>query len=173
MDGYQILWGGEGQSRRGTSEFVSHLKIHGLLLQKGLPQRAVLHTHPTELIALSHMPEYCQAEALNRMLWSMHPEVKVVLPEGLGFAPYRTPGTEDLADATMTALAGHRLVVWEKHGCVAIGRDAIEAFDLIDTVGKGAEIFFLCRSVGREPKGLDDAQIEDLDGKFGPREPTP
>ncbi len=173
LDGYHVLWGGEGAQRKATSEFVSHLKVHGLLRRKGLPQRAVLHTHPTEVIALSHMPRFCRAETLSRMLWSMHPEVKVVLPEGLGFAPYRRPGTEDLADATMAALAGHRVVVWEKHGVVAIGRNPVEAFDLIDTVAKGAQIFFLCRSVGVEPTGLDDAQLADLDGAFGPPDPTP
>jgi rhamnulose-1-phosphate aldolase len=172
MDGYLVLWGGEGKFRQATSEFVSHLKIHGLLRHRGLPQKSVLHTHPTEVIALSHMPEFCSGDALNRMLWSMHPEVKVVLPEGLGFAPYRRPGTEDLADATMAALAGHRVVVWEKHGTVAIGENAIEAFDLIDTVGKGAQVFFLCRSVGAEPKGLDDAQLDDLEDAFGASEPT-
>lgn len=170
--GYQVLWGGTGAACQATSEFVSHLKIHGLMRRRNLPQRAVLHTHPTEVIALSHMPLFCQAENLNRMLWGMHPEVKVVLPEGVGVAPYRLPGTVDLADATMDALVGHRLVVWEKHGCVAIGKTALDAFDLIDTVGKAAQIFFLCRSAGAEPTGLDSSQLDDIEEAFGRSEPT-
>ena len=37
-----------------TSELPSHLAVHEYLLAKGSPYRASLHTHPTELVALTH-----------------------------------------------------------------------------------------------------------------------
>jgi rhamnulose-1-phosphate aldolase len=37
-----------------TSELPSHLAVHNYLLEKGSPYRASLHTHPIELIAMTH-----------------------------------------------------------------------------------------------------------------------
>lgn len=162
LDGYHLLWGGEGLGSRPTSEFVSHLKMHNLLRRSNLPQRAIVHTHVSHLIALTHIEQYCREEELNRLLWAMHPEVKRVLPEGVGFVSYCRPGSEDLADATVSALKHHRVILWEKHGCIAIGNDVFEAFDLIDTVNKSAEIFFICKSAGYEPQGLTDEQVAEL-----------
>lgn len=162
LDGYHILWGGKGLERRPTSEFISHLKIQAFLLSNNLPQKVILHTHPTQLTALTHIEQYNREDALNHLLWSMHPEVKIVLPEGADLAPYRCPGSAELAEATVKALEHHRVVLWEKHGCLAIGTDVFEAFDLIDTANKAAEIFFICQSAGFKPSGLSKEQIVEL-----------
>ncbi len=61
------------------------------------------------------------------------------------------------------------MIAWEMHGCTAIGRDASEAFDLIDTVNKAAEIYLICRGAGYEPKGLSEEQLRELDESFGNR----
>ena len=37
-----------------TSELPAHLSVHNYLLAKGSPYRASLHTHPIELVAMSH-----------------------------------------------------------------------------------------------------------------------
>lgn len=168
LSGYRVLWGGEGDGQA-TSEFPAHLEIHGFLRKSRSPYRAVVHTHPTHLIALTHIEPPASEDGLNRLLWSMHPEVKVVLADGVGFAPYRCPGTEELAAATVEALRGRRLCLWEKHGCVAVGRDVFEAFDLIDTANKAAEIYLLCRGAGREPEGLGPEELDELARRFGGR----
>jgi rhamnulose-1-phosphate aldolase len=161
---YRVFWPG-GSGYWPTSELPAHLGIHQFLHQEGRPQRAAVHTHPNEIIALTHLPAFAGDEgALNGMLWSMHPETKQVAPEGVGLVPYRRPGSQELADATVTALRGHRLVAWEKHGALAVGIDVFEAFDLIDTVNKSAQIYLLCKMAGSEPEGLSQAQISDLSG---------
>jgi rhamnulose-1-phosphate aldolase len=169
LDGYRVLGGGDRSGREATSEFLSHLKVHGLLRRRNLPQRAVLHTHPTHLIALTHAPECAGEDALNRILWAMHPEVKVVLPEGAGLVPYVCPGTEALADATLHALDSRRLAVWRMHGAVAVGADVAEAFDLADTADKAARIYLLCKGAGFQPEGLTRENLEELERKFGKR----
>ena len=162
LDGYHLLWGGADAKSKPTSELISHLRIHGFLHRSTFSQRAILHTHASHLIALMHIAQYCNEEELNHLLWAMHPELKLVLPNGVGFTCYCRPGSEELADATIDSLKHHRITLWEKHGCIAIGNDVFEAFDLIDTVNKSAEIFFICRSAGYEPHGLTNEQLAQL-----------
>ncbi len=164
LSGYQILLGSdEDIDLVTTSEFPSHLCIHAYLRRLHPDKKAVLHTHPDCLLALSHVAEYCSTEALSRLLWSMHPEMKVVMPDGVGLVPYRLPGSQDLADTTVHILEHHRVGLWEKHGCVAVGTDVFDAFDLIETAEKSAKIFLMVRSAGFDPQGLTDAQLDDLE----------
>lgn len=167
LDGYHVLWGGEGAGTNPTSEFTSHLKIHSFLFENNPSLKAIVHTHPSHLIVLTHIELYCEEKAINRLLWSMHPELKMFLSEGVGLAPYRCPGTEELAEVTLTALQKHRVALWEKHGCLATGADVIEAFDLIDMINKAAQIFLLCRCAGHEVQGLSESQINELKNRFG------
>ncbi len=168
LDGYRVLWG-EGGKSHPTSELPAHLEVHGFLRKNSSRHRAVVHTHPTHLIALTHIESISREERLNQLLWAMHPEVKVVLADGVGFARYRRPGSRELATATVQALRDHRICLWEKHGCIALGRDVLEAFDLIDTADKAAEIYLLCRGAGEEPQGLSPEQLDELARTFGGR----
>ena len=161
---FQLIWGGEDDVHfRPTSEFPAHLRVHEFLRERGAAERVVLHTHPTELIVLTHLPEYQNEVALNRVLWGAHPEVKVTVPRGVGLAPYIVPGSEELALATVAALRrDHPVAVWPMHGIVAVGRDVMEAFDLIDTLNKAAQIILLARGAGGFAAGLSDAQLAEL-----------
>jgi rhamnulose-1-phosphate aldolase len=170
LGGYRLLQGGPGAGPA-SSELPAHLEVHAFLRQSRPDCNAVVHTHPTHLIALTHVEALTGEEQLNRLLWSMHPEVKVVLSEGVGFTPYRCPGSQELAAATVEALRDRRLCLWEKHGCVAVGRDVREAFDLIDTANKAAEIYLLCHGAGHPAQGLSQEQLDELERAFGTRKP--
>jgi rhamnulose-1-phosphate aldolase len=161
LDGYRILWGGTGPESRPTAEFVSHLKIHALLRQTGAPQMAVLHSHPGELIALTHMEDYGR-EIFQRFLRATEVSARFFLPEGVGMAPYQAGGSEELADATVALFRRHKAVLWEKHGCTTIGVDASDAFDLMDLLNSAAQVFLLCKAAGYEPKGLNWEQLAEL-----------
>jgi len=150
-----------------TSELSSHLSIHCSFKTKGSKNKIVLHTHPTDLTALSHIPEFKNEEALNNMLWGMHPETFIVVPRGLGFVPYEVPGTLTIADSTMKVLEKHDIVIWEKHGVLAVGESLADTFDLIDTLSKSAQIFAFAKKCGYEPEGLTKEQIEGLIEPFG------
>lgn len=152
LDGFHILWGGEGPESRPTTEFVSHLKIHGLLRKNNAPQKVVLHSHPNELIALTHLQDYGK-DTFQRFLWSTHVSVKF-FPEGVGMAPYQAGGSEELADVTVDLFQRYKAVLWEKHGCTTIGTDVADAFDLMDILNSAAKVFLLCKSAGFESKSL-------------------
>jgi rhamnulose-1-phosphate aldolase len=161
---YHILWGKRsGSDFKPTSELHSHLSIHRLLLSKKAPQKAIIHAHPTELIALTQVREYKQENKLNRLLWSMNPEAKIVTTKGVGLVPYHAPGSDKLAQATAKALEKHDIVLWEKHGCLAIGKDVLETVDQIEVLNKTARIFFTCKSAGLEPEGLSAAQLDEFE----------
>jgi len=166
LKGYDIIMGGKDETSRPTSEFISHLKIHQYLRRNNMTQKVFLHTHPTHLVALSHFKDYCTEDKLNRLLFAMHPEVKILLPEGIGFAPFCCPGSEELADATVNITKKHRVILWEKHGCTAIADNPAEAFDLMDVVNKAAQIFFICKNAGYEPEGLSNEQLAEIERTF-------
>ncbi len=129
-----------------TSELPSHLAVHDYLLAQGSSCRAVLHTHPTELVALSHVPKWLEKDAATQMLWSMIPETRLFCPRGLGIVPYFEPASQALADATIRTLdEGHDVVLWEKHGVLAVDTDIIEALDQVDVLNKAAQIYLLSR----------------------------
>jgi rhamnulose-1-phosphate aldolase len=126
----------------------------------------IVHTHPTELIALTHIAGHNDEESVNRLLWAMHPESIVVNPRGVGLVPYTLPGTDEIADATARAFDRHPVILWGKHGVVAIGKDAMEAFDMIDTLTKSAQVFFMCKNAGYSPEGLTSEELGALRRKF-------
>ena len=75
-----------------TSELPSHLGLQNYLKGSGSSYKATLHTHPIELVALSHIRSFCSSEELTRTLWSMIPETLAFAPLGLGFIPFANPG---------------------------------------------------------------------------------
>ena len=150
-----------------TSELPSHLLMHNYVRSLGRDNKVVLHTHPTDLIGMTHCKPFLDSDVITRTLWSMIPECRVIVPKGVGIVPYEIPGTLDLARATIKQQDKHDVVFWEKHGILAVGEDLIECFDAIDTLSKSAQIYFSARLAGSEPEGMTDKQLDDLVTAFG------
>ena len=151
-----------------TSELPSHLAVHDYLLAKGSPYRASLHTHPIELVALTHSKKWMEKDAATRMLWSMIPETKAFCPRGLGMVPYMLPSSVELAEATIRVIdEDYDVVMWEKHGVFAVDTDVMDAFDQVDVLNKAALIYIAARRMGFEPEGMSDAQLQELSSAFG------
>jgi rhamnulose-1-phosphate aldolase len=160
---YGVAWG--PATFRPTSELPTHLAVHAALRRSGSTARAVLHSHPTELIALTHLPALNE-ERLNRLLWSMTPETVVLFPDGVALVPYLMPGSAEVGAATARAVVRHPVVLWEKHGATAVGDDLLDAFDLLDAVNKSARLYLACRTAGFQPRGLTEQQIAALRKAF-------
>jgi rhamnulose-1-phosphate aldolase len=167
-DGYQILWGGKASDAFApTSEFISHIKILVAKSNAGSSHRAVVHTHPLELIALSHHPEIAKSsEQFTHTCWKMLPEVRAFVPKGIGMIPYCLPASEKLADLTTESLLVNDVAIWEKHGAIASGNDVLEAFDYIDVANKGAKIYLMCLASGYEPEGVSQENMDILKRVF-------
>ena len=149
-----------------TSELPSHLSVHARLIAEKSPYRATVHTHPIELVAMSHCRKFLEKDVLTRLLWSMIPETKAFCPLGLGVAPYLLPGSTALAEATLCELEDYDVVLWEKHGVFAKGLDAMDAFDQIDVLEKSAKIYIAARQMGFEPEGMSEEQLAEMSIAF-------
>jgi rhamnulose-1-phosphate aldolase len=159
--GYALVWAG-ADSFVPTSELPSHLAIHGALRRRRAAHRAVVHTHPTELLALSHDRRLADGARISRALWAMLPEAVVVIPDGVALVPYVLPGTTAQGAAAGAAMERHEVALWARHGAVAVGGGFADAFDLLDVANQAARLLLLCRAAGYEPEGLSDAEIDEL-----------
>lgn len=168
---YRTLWGYVGGGRP-TSELLPHLRIHSALLRTHQDEeRVVLHTHPTNLIALTYAVPL-NTYQLTRLLWEMHTECIVVFPRGCGFLDWRLPGSEEQARATEQVFEKRTLAVWQQHGAVAVGPDFKTAFGLVETAEKAAEIYLKAAALGPVSRRLTTTQLKALAERFGV-EPDP
>ena len=151
-----------------TSELPSHLSVHNYLIGKGSPYKASLHTHPIELVAMTHHRPFLEKDVLTQILWSMIPETRAFCPKGLGIVPYLLPSSVALGEATLSTLdEGYDVVMWEKHGVFAVDTDIMAAFDQVDVLNKAAQIYMSARSMGFEPEGMSKVQMQELADVFG------
>ncbi len=149
-----------------TSELPSHLALQNYLLETGTDYKATLHTHPIELVAMSHIKRFLQPGEMTHVLWSMIPETLAFAPLGIGIVPYTLPGSVELADATLEQIKDHDVVMWEKHGTVAVGLDIMDAFDQTDVLCKAAQIYMCAKSMGSEPEGMTDEAMQEVQQVF-------
>ena len=151
-----------------TSELPSHLSVHNYLIAKGSPYKASLHTHPIELVAMTHHRPFLEKDVLTKILWSMIPETRAFCPKGLGIVPYLLPSSVELGEATIKTIEeGYDVVMWEKHGVFAVDTDIMSAFDQVDVLNKAAQIYMSARNMGFEPEGMSEAQMKELADVFG------
>jgi rhamnulose-1-phosphate aldolase len=149
-----------------TSELPSHLSVHNSFIAKGSTYKACVHTHPIELIAMTHNKKFLEKDVATNLLWSMIPETKAFCPLGLGIIPYKLPSSVDLAEATIKEPAEYDVVMWEKHGVFAVDEDVMAAFDQIDVLNKSALIYIAAKNMGFEPEGMSQLQMKEMSVAF-------
>lgn len=154
------------ESRRGkvTSEFSSHLAVHAVLVRERSDYRVLLHTHPTFLIALTHIVNE-DSELIDTLI-RMFPEAALLLGKNLAVLDYMLPGSEELAKATADAVREACGVVWRGHGMLAVGKDFASALDLVEVADKAARIALLLGDKRRQ-SGLSADQLRSIYDAFG------
>lgn len=145
-----------------TSEISSHLAIQDYMLECGSGYKATLHTHPIELVAMSHSNEFLNSEHLTQVLWSMIPETLAFAPLGIGVVPYALPSSTELVAPTLEQIKRYDVVLWEKHGTVAVGPDMMEAFDQTDVLNKAANIYMTAKNFGFTADGMTPEAVQQI-----------
>lgn len=137
--GVELLWGYEDGGRP-TSELPAHFMSHIERLKADPEHRIVMHTHCTNVIAMTFVHSL-EERAFTRTLWQMCTECLVVFPDGVSVLPWMLCGNDAIGLATAEKMKEFRLVVWAQHGIFGTGKSIDEAFGLIETVEKAAEIY--------------------------------
>ncbi|GAB4580161.1 MAG: rhamnulose-1-phosphate aldolase [Anaerolineales bacterium] len=147
-----------------TSEFNSHLAVHyDQTLRSGTNFHALIHAQPPYLTYLSHVPRYQDTSYLNRHLLRWQPETIVNLPEGIGFIPFKLPGSADLMAATVASLRAHRIVIWAKHGVMARSDISVKrAADRVEYAETGAKYEYHNLTIGEIGEGLTPDEIRTI-----------
>lgn len=162
---YDIVWGFEGDTKP-TSELPAHLNGHIERLAVDPEHKIIMHCHATNTIAMTFVHDLDENN-FTKTLWQMCSECLVVFPEGVGLVPWLVPGTNEIGKATSEKMKEFRIVVWPQHGIFGTGRDMDEAFGLIETVEKAAQIYMLINShQGGIKQLITDDELRDLGKAF-------
>ena len=137
----QLLWGFKDGGRF-TSEFPAHMMTHMARLKVDPENRIVMHCHPTNLLAMTAIHELDEIK-FTKSLWRTCTECIVVFPDGIGVLPWMLCGTDEIGRATAEKMNDFRLFVVALHGIYGVGKTMDEAFGLIETVEKAAELYMM------------------------------
>ncbi len=137
----ELLWGYKDGGKF-TSEFPAHMMSHMARLSVDPENRVVMHSHPTYTIAMNTVCATDEKEFTHK-LWQSNTECVVVFPDGVGVLPCMICGTNEIGEATAEKMKKYRMVIWTNHGIYGSGKTMDEAFGLIETVEKTAQIYML------------------------------
>lgn len=155
--------------KRLTSEFNTHLSLHQReFADSNVNFNAVVHAQPLRLTYLTSIPEYQDSLQLSRAICRWQPEMLLVFPQGIAFLPFEVPNSEPLMSATKNVDGTHNLIVWAKHGVVAISNQSVtKALDLIEYAETGARYEYLNQVNHNRAGGLSGDEIEEICAHFG------
>ena len=154
----ELLWGYENGGKF-TSELPAHLMSHMARLAVDPENRVVMHTHPTYTLAMNYVHELDEKK-FTHTLWQMCTECIVVFPDGVGVLPWMLCGNNAIGEATAEKMKEFRVVIWGMHGIYGAGKNLDEAFGLIETVEKAAQIYMLTAHLPRVNTIRDEEMIE-------------
>lgn len=160
----ELLWGYKDGGRF-TSELPAHLMSHMARLAVDPENRVIMHSHPTHTLAMNYVHELDERK-FTHTLWEMCTECIVVFPDGIGVLPWMLCGTNTIGEATAEKMKEFRLVVWGMHGIYGAGKTIDEAFGLIETVEKAAQIYMLTAHLPRI-NTIRDSELKELAEYFG------
>jgi L-fuculose-phosphate aldolase len=138
---------------------TSEWPFHRAVLRARPDCRAVVHAHPTSLVAFSvvgkaltlrQFPDLCR--------WV----------NGVGFSPYALPGSRELGQVlAQTFATGCDAVLMENHGAVSVGRNLMEAFHRFEAIEHLATILLAGARLGElRPRG--EAEMSDALARMKP-----
>ena len=146
LDGKQV-----GGSLSPTSELGLHLGVY-----RRYNAGAVVHTHAPMATAI--------ACVLKDELPCVHYQM-LVLGGAVRIAPYRTFGTEALAESVLEALEGHTAALMANHGAIAYGQDIAAAVENMLLLEWACSVYWHAAALGK-PRVLGREQLEAVIEQF-------
>ena len=150
----------------GSGKFFRNVQLDPAANLGVVKDRVIMHCHATNLIALTYVLENT-TDLITRKLWEGSTECLVVFPDGVGILPWMVPGTDEIGQATAKEMSKHSLVLWPFHGVFGSGPTLDEAFGLIDTAEKSAEVLVKVYSMGGMKQTITREELIALGKRFG------
>jgi len=160
---YQWIVGND----RPTSEMPSHCAIQNQLAENRPDYKAIIHTHPPRLIALTHVAEFQDAKRLSDVVLGLQSEARIQLPEGIGHLPFQVPGSLELGILSAAEIKKRNVILWHMHGALATGKTLAHAFDQLEVVEKAAEIYWTLSAAGKSTAGMEEKDLLESMEFFG------
>lgn len=129
-----------GRVLRGRGRPSTELAMHLAAYEARPDVNAVVHAHPLTAIAFTVAGVPPPDDLL--------PEAVLVLG-AIGVAPFATPGTAEVPRSLAPLWKNHQVVLLERHGALALGRDLFQAHDRLETLERVCEVAFRARALGR------------------------
>jgi L-fuculose-phosphate aldolase len=134
-----------------TTELPMHLRCY-----RDFDAAAVVHTHSVAATALSLLRDTVPLVHYQAAMFGG--QVRV--------APYRTYGTDDLADAMAWALDGRSACILANHGTIAYSHSLSHAYDKVSQLEWLCDVWLRASSVG-QPREITPEQLAIVVEKFG------
>ncbi|MEN6445207.1 MAG: class II aldolase/adducin family protein [Candidatus Cloacimonas sp.] len=133
------------ENAKPTSEWLCHRKLQEM--NKNTNLSCILHTHPTEVIALSLSSVFQNnkkhLQRLNQSFVEVLPEMQLFLPKGIAVVDYSLPGSSILAQNSCKCIKDKQALIWEKHGLLVLAENPDLALDLTEVINKAAKLWLI------------------------------
>jgi L-fuculose-phosphate aldolase len=142
----------DGKKLEGSGDPTSEFAMHRMAYRRRPDVRAVIHAHPPAATAFA-----AASVALDSL---MLPEM-VVLLGPVALVPYKTPGTEQLAEQLKIYLGNHDGLLLENHGALTVGSDLRQAALRMELIEHNAQITLNVRQIGK-PFAFASGEMDSL-----------
>ncbi|MDJ0847447.1 MAG: NAD(P)-dependent oxidoreductase [Myxococcota bacterium] len=141
MDGRAL----DPDARSPSSEALMHTAV-----LKAKPEaQAVIHCHAPNATVL-----------VNSDLPFLPISTEAAFFQNIGRIPFVMPGTQELADRIVEAMADGWTVLMQNHGLLVAGRTLRRAADMAEIIERTCEVILGCYAVGKEPPVLPAKTVE-------------
>jgi len=123
--------------------------FHNAIYKRRLDVNAVIHTHSPMTTGLALAGKKIEPVTLE----------SAVMLADVPILEFKYPGTKELGDLVAENILGHRAVILQNHGVIAVGYDLIEALTTIEVLEEVATMMFVASHFGGA-KLIPSDQIE-------------
>lgn len=139
----------DGNIKEGLFKPSIEWHFHTAIYKKRLDINAVVHTHSPMTTGLALAGKKIEPVTLE----------SAVMLSDVPILEFKYPGTRELGDQVAESIMGHRAVILQNHGVIAVGYDLIEALTTIEVLEEISTMTFVASHFGGA-KLIPSDQIE-------------
>lgn len=147
----------DGEVIEGSRKPSSEYNLHIALYKKKEDACSITHTHSMFCITLS---------VLNMPIQAVNYILADAKTSSVPVAPYKTFGTQELADSVSETIGESDACLMANHGLTACGKDLKSSYSLAKECEWIAEIQWRAMCIGK-PNIIDDTEMQRVLEKFG------